>query len=307
MSPAARAPLFVREMGLPARFGLYVLICLFLLALDARYSALTGARAGLSALLHPLQMVLAQPWNWVQNASGFFIAHGELTAENFKLRQQQDRLRSNLQDRQSLAAENVQLRALLALQKRPGVAPVVGEIMETVPDPFSRKVIINRGAAHGIEPGRPVVDAVGLVGQITRVYPWTSEVTLLTDRDQGAPVQNMRNGLRLIVSGQGSDNLLEVRFLDMHADLLPGDQLVTSGIDGVYPAGIPVAQVEHTEPPRNTPFARALCKPLGGVGQYRHVAVLKLDSAPQTETRPAPASMPRTPANPRTPQHHGPR
>jgi rod shape-determining protein MreC len=307
MSAAARAPLFVREMGLPARFGLYVLICLFLLALDARYSALTGVRAGLNALLHPLQMALAQPWNWAQNASGFFIAHGELTAENLKLRQQQDRLRSNLQDRQSLAAENAQLRAFLALPKRPGVAPVVGEIMETVPDPFSRKVIINRGAAHGIEPGRPVVDAVGLVGQVTRVYPWTSEVTLLTDRDQGAPVQNMRNGLRLIVSGQGSDNLLEVRFLDMHADLKPGDQLVTSGIDGVYPAGIPVAQVERTEPPRNTPFARALCKPLSGVGQYRHVAVLKLEPAAQAATRPAPAAMPKIPTNPRTPQHHGPR
>lgn len=309
MSTASRAPLFVREMGLSVRFGLYALICLFLLALDARYSALTGVRAGLNAVLHPLQMVLAQPWNWVQNASGFFITHGELTAENLKLRQQQDRLRSNLQDHRSLSIENAQLRSLLALPTRPGVTPVVGEIMETVPDPFSRKVVINRGAAHGIEPGRPVVDAVGLVGQVTRVYPWTSEVTLLTDRDQGAPVQNMRNGLRLIVSGQGSDTLLEVRFLDMHADLKPGDQLYTSGIDGVYPAGIPVAEVVRTEPPRHTPFARALCKPLSGVGHYRHMAVLKLEPAPQpgTATRPAPAARPQNPANARTPQHHAPR
>jgi rod shape-determining protein MreC len=307
MSSASRAPLFVREMGLPARFGLYVLICLFLLALDARYSALTGVRAGLNAVLHPLQMLLAQPWNWVQNASGFFVAHGELTAENLKLRQQQDRLRSSLQDRQSLAAENAQLRAFLALPRRPGVTPVLGEIMETVPDPFSRKVIINRGAAHGIEPGRPVVDAIGLVGQVTRVYPWTSEVTLLTDRDQGAPVQNMRNGLRLIVSGQGSDNLLEVRFLDMHADLKAGDQLFTSGIDGVYPAGIPVAEVVQTEPPRHTPFARALCKPLGGVGKYRHVAVLKLEPATQMVTKATPVTRPQSPTNAQTTQRHGPR
>jgi rod shape-determining protein MreC len=279
-------------MGLPARFGLYVLICLFLLALDARYAALSGVRAGLNAVLHPLQMALAQPWSWMQNASGFFITHGELTAENARLRQKQDQLRASVQDRQTLAVENAQLRGLLALPPRPGVTPVIGEIMETVPDPFSRKVTINRGTAHGIAAGWPVVDAVGLVGQVTRVYPWTAEVTLLTDRDQGAPVQNMRNGLRLIVSGQGSDNLLEVRFLDMHADLKPGDWLVTSGIDGVYPAGIPVAQVVQTEPPRHTPFARAVCRPLGGVGQYRHVAVLKPvpgTSAPST-AKPAPAA-----------------
>jgi rod shape-determining protein MreC len=119
---------------------------------------------------------------------------------------------------------------------------------------------------------------------------WTAEVTLLTDRDQGAPVQNLRNGLRIIVSGQGSDTLLEVRFLDMHADLQPGDLLHTSGIDGVYPAGIPVAQVVRTEPPRHTPFARALCRPLGGVGQYRYMAVLKPDPA-------APGAMVAKPGN----------
>jgi len=296
-------------MGLPARFGLYVLICLFLLALDARYSALSGVRSGLNAALHPLEMALAQPWTWTQNAAGFFVNHGELTADNAKLRQEQDRMRSNIQDRQALAAENAQLRAMLALPPRPGVTPLVGEVMETVPDPFSRKVIINRGAAHGVSAGWPVVDAIGLVGQVTRVYPWTSEVTLLTDRDQGAPVQNMRNGLRLIVSGQGSDNLLEIRFLDMHADLKPGDWLVTSGIDGVYPAGIPVAQVVQTEPPRHTPFARALCKPVGGVGQYRHVAILKPDPATQAAAaaKTAPTKKPEVPNNKQPTSRHGPR
>ena len=304
----AHAPLFVREMGLPTRFGLYVLVCLLLLALDTRYSALTGVRAGLNAVLHPVQMGLAQPWYWIRDATDFFTTHGQLTAENAKLREQQEHMRLTVQERESLAAENAQLRTLLSLPKRPGVTPIVGEILETMPDPFARKVIINRGAAHGIEAGWPVVDAVGLVGQVTRVYPWTAEVTLLTDRDQGAPVQNLRNGLRLIVSGQGLDNLLEVRFLDMHADLQPGDLLHTSGIDGVYPAGIPVARVVRTEPPRHTPFARALCQPLGGVGRYRHMAVLKPDPAaaaqpgkPRQDARPA-AATPRT-----APQRHAPR
>ncbi len=275
MSRASHAPLFVREMGLPARLGVYVLISLLLAGLDSRYNALMGLRSGLNAVIHPVKVFLSQPWEWAQEVGGFFVTHAELQKENDRLRAAQDHLLTLQQDHQALVSENAQLRSLLALPPRPGVSPMVAEIIETVPDPFSRKVVINRGQAQGIEAGRPVVDATGLVGQVTRVYPWTAEVTLLTDRDQGAPVQNLRNGLRLIVSGTGSDNLLQVRFLDMHADLKAGDMLYTSGIDGVYPAGIPVAQVVTTEVPRHTPFARAICRPLGGVGRYRHVAVLR--------------------------------
>lgn len=279
MSRAPHAPLFVREMGLSSRLGLYVLICLLLAALDARYAALAGLRSGLNAILHPAQVALAQPWEWAQEVTGFFVTHGELQQDNVHLRQDRDRLLAAQQDRQALAVENAQLRALLALPPRPGVTPLAAEVVKVAPDPFARKVVINRGRLHGIEAGWPVVDALGLVGQVIRVFPWSAEVALVTDRDQGAPVQNLRNGLRVIVSGVGSDDLLQVRFLDMHADIRPGDRLVTSGIDGVYPAGIPVAEVVKTEAPRHTPFARALCRPLGGVGRYRHVAVLKLAPA----------------------------
>lgn len=274
-------------MGLSARFALYVLVCLLLLALDARYSALTWLRGGLNATLHPLQQVLAMPWEWSQEVAGFFVTHGELKQENARLRVEHERMRIAQNDRQTLFAENLNLRQLLELPARPDSAMRVAEIMQTVPSPFSRKVIINRGQTHGVAAGWPVVDAAGLVGQVTRSYPFTSEVTLLTDRDQGAPVQNLRNGLRLIVSGTGSDRLLEVRFLDMHADIKEGDLLYTSGIDGTYPAGIPVAQVVKTEPPHNSPFARAYCRPLGGVGRYRHVAILKpLEPAPVPGTQP---------------------
>lgn len=275
MSQMPHAHLFVREMGLPARFGVYALVCLLLLAVDVRYATLDGVRTGLNAILHPMQYALAQPRQWLREVGAFFVAHGELVAENARLREQRDQLAKQSLDRIAVAAENERLRTLLDLPAWPGVTPLVGEIIETVPDPFSRKVVINRGQRHGLEAGWPVVDALGLVGQVTRVYPFSAEVTLLTDRDQGAPVQNLRNGLRVIVSGQGSDNLLVVRFLDKHADLREGDWLYTSGIDGVYPAGIPVARVVSTQPPRDTPFASATCQPLGGVGRYRHIAVLK--------------------------------
>ncbi|MDO9226733.1 MAG: rod shape-determining protein MreC [Pseudomonadota bacterium] len=285
MPHTPQAHLFVREMGLPARFVLYVLVCLFLLGLDARYTALAWLRGGLNSALHPLQQVLSTPWEWSQEVAGFFVTHGALKLENARLREERTLMRIAQNDRATLWAENNNLRMLLDLPTRPDSTTRVAEIIQTVPSPFSRKVVINRGQTHGLGVGWPVVDAGGLVGQVTRGYPFSSEVTLLTDRDQGAPVQNLRNGLRLIVSGTGSDRLLEVRFLDMHADIKVGDLLYTSGIDGVYPAGIPVAQVVKTEPPHNTPFARAYCRPLGGVGRYRHVAILTpLAPPPPTPT-----------------------
>jgi rod shape-determining protein MreC len=301
MATTAQAHLFVREMGLPTRFVLYVLSCLLLLGLDARFSALNGVRGLLNSVLQPAQQLLALPWEWSQDVAAFLVTHGELKRDNARLREALDRLRITQQDRLTLLAENQHLRELMALPRRRGVGLQMAEIIQTVPSPFERKVIIDLGRLAGIEAGSPVVDATGLVGQVTRSDPLTAEVTLLTDQDQAAPVQNLRNGLRLIVSGTGSDRLLEVRFLDMHADIKPGDLLYTSGIDGVYPAGIPVARVEMTEPPSSTPFARAYCRPLGGVGRYRHVAVLK----PLAKSAPARLDTPVNPVNPVNPSRPG--
>ncbi|MEW6679256.1 MAG: rod shape-determining protein MreC [Pseudomonadota bacterium] len=288
MSRTPQAPLFVREMGLPARFGMYALLSLLIALVDTRYDALEGARSSVNMVLHPVRAALAAPWDWFREVGGFFVTHGELQAENLRLSEERSRLLILQQDRQALAVENARLRNLLSLPERPGVVGVAAEILTMAADPFSRKVIINRGQTHGLVAGQPVIDGAGLVGQVTRLYPLTAEVTLLTDRDQGAPVLNMRNGLRVLVSGTGSDNLLEVRFLDMHADIKAGDLLYTSGIDGVYPAGIPVAEVVRTDPPRHTPFAKAVCRPIGGVGRFRQVVVLNV----QTSVPAVPARQP---------------
>lgn len=273
MSRASHAPMFVRETGLSARFAAYFLLGLILLLVDARYTALSGLRSALGAGLHPLRAALARPGDWMRDVSGFFVTHGELKQSNLRLTLEHNRLLSLQQDRRTLAAENAQLRALLKLRMPQGVTPIPAEIIQSSADPFSRKVILDRGS--GIQAGWPVIDAQGLIGQVTHATPLSAEVTLLTAKEQSAPVMNQRNGLRVVVSGIGSDSLMEVRFLDMHADLKPGDMLHTSGLDGVYPAGIPVARVIRTETPRDTPFARAWCAPLAGIGQYRHVLVLK--------------------------------
>lgn len=279
MATNAQAPMFVRVMGLPLRLSIYVLLCLLLMTVDARYDLLKHVRAGLTAVLHPLQHQLARPFHYLQEAFDFFRIHGELLRDVRRLQAERRELLLQLQDRELLQAENLQLRALLNLDAPPGYRAIAVEIVQAVSNPFARKVVVNRGSRQGISPGWAVVDALGLVGQVTRVYPNSSEVSLITSPQQDVPVQVLRNGLRLLVSGDGQDQLLKVRFLDMHADLQTGDVLVTSGLDGLYPAGIPVARVLVTEPPRHNPFARAICAPLAGVGRHRQLVILQRDTS----------------------------
>lgn len=275
----AHAPMFARAMGLPARLALYGLASLVLMVVDSRYDTLTTFRAGAAALVHPVQTILARPFGFLGEAGEFFTVHNELLRQSRRLQGEHERLAATLQSYRDLQAENAHLRAMLAMPPQPGIEPLSAGITRVLPDPFARKLVIDRGSADGVEAGRPVVDVAGLIGQVTEVFQNSSVVTLLTSKAQAAPVQNQRNGLRLIVSGTGSDNLLEVRYLDMHADLKAGDLLTTSGIDGVYPPGIPVARVISVEQPRQTPFARALCQPIGDIGQHRHILILKIDAA----------------------------
>ncbi|TCJ12782.1 rod shape-determining protein MreC [Parasulfuritortus cantonensis] len=271
----APAPMFARAMGLPARLALYGVICVALMVLDHRYDAMTTVRVGSASLIHPLQSALARPFEFLGEAGEFFATHGQLLREKRRLEIDRERLAALLQGYAALQSENAYLQGVLKLTPPAGSEPLAARITRVLPNPFVRKLVVDRGSADGVEAGRPVVDLTGLVGQVTEVYPNSSVITLLTSKEEAAPVQNQRNGLRLIVSGIGSDNLLEVRYLDMHADLKAGDLLTTSGIDGVYPAGIQVARVVSVEAPRQTPFARAVCQPIGHIGQHRYVLILK--------------------------------
>ena len=135
-------------------------------------------------------------------------------------------------------------------------------------------MIISKGLTAGVGHGQPVVDAAGLVGQVTRVYPWASQVTLITDKDMTVPVQVMRSGVRGVLYGSGSDGVLELKFMPFSADIQKGDKLVTSGIDGTYPAGLPVAMVQEVERNAAFMFARITAQPAAGVNRYRQVLVL---------------------------------
>ncbi|MDW8324075.1 MAG: rod shape-determining protein MreC [Burkholderiales bacterium] len=275
MATHAQAPMFVRVLGLPWRVALCALLCLTLMAIDARTQLLDHLRAGFTTLLHPLQVQLKRPFLYLGEAFDFFQVHARLLQENRQLRAQREQLSAALLQHEALQAENARLRALLALAIPADYRRIAAELVQIERNPFAHKVVIDRGSLQGISPGWPVVDAQGLVGQVTRVYPLSSEVSLITAAEQEVPVQVVRNGLRLLLAGGAPDRLLEVRFLDKHADLQPGDLLVTSGLDGLYPPGLPVARVLSVEPPRHSPFARAVCAPLAEVDQGRHLFVLQ--------------------------------
>ncbi len=187
---------------------------------------------------------------------------------------------------QILEEENTHLRRLLSAAKQTEVKSIMAEILYIPRDPFRRRIILNRGSSDGIEAGQVVVDDLGVIGQITQIFPWSAEVTLITDKNHAVPIQVARNGLRSVISGIGSNNELELRYLPINADIQVNDLLVTSGIGGIYPPGLPVARIEKIEHDRSYNFSRITCIPIAGVERNRHVLILSMPlSEPESTTK----------------------
>ncbi|NMG34176.1 rod shape-determining protein MreC [Azoarcus sp. TTM-91] len=286
-------PIFKRGPAPLARLMLLVCICLTLLVADLKFRYLEVLRQGLSVATYPLQMAAAKPADFVRNASHYFATLIQVQLDNADLRRQQLGSGERLLRFEQLEQENQQLRGLLEMSQRVGVRSVAAEILYNAPDPFSRKVILDRGAQEGVEPGLAVVDAKGVIGQVTRVYPIQSEVTLLTDRNQAIPVQVLRNGLRGVLFGSGQGRL-ELRFVIASADIQPGDRLVTSGLDGVFLPGLPVAEVAAVDREAEA-FARIVCEPLAGIERSVQVLVLGRAELPPPLPQAAPAEKAEAP------------
>ncbi|OFZ87528.1 MAG: rod shape-determining protein MreC [Betaproteobacteria bacterium RBG_16_64_18] len=269
------------------RLMFFVVLALLLMVLDARFRYTETLRAGLALLAYPFQRIAMAPVQLATGVVGFFSSQVQLQRENDALREKQLRAAKDLVTLEALAAENAQLRRLAEARERLPRKSTLAEILYAGRDPFSRKVIIDKGRMDGIQPGLPVVDDVGVIGQVTRVYPLLAEVTLITDKDQAIPVQIVRNGLRAVAFGAGDGATLDLRFMAANADILNGDVLVTSGIDGTYPPGIPVAKVVRIERDAAYAFAKIACVPAAGTNQHNQVLVLaaddKLPPAPQVE------------------------
>ncbi|MEA3117668.1 MAG: rod shape-determining protein MreC [Paraburkholderia sp.] len=286
-------PLFKQGPSALARLIFFVALALALLVSDARFKTLEIVRTVLDIGLYPLQRAALVPRDLIVGAANLAASSATLRSDNQKLAAKNLQLSVEANQRASLAAENAHLRALLALAPQVGAQATPAEVQYDMRDPFTQKVVIGRGSQQGILSGSPVVSEDGMIGQVTAVYPMQSEVTLLTDKDQAVPVQIVRTGLRGVVYGTPAGNALELRFVPTSADILTGDELVTSGLDGVYPPGLPVAKVVHVDKLADTAFARVVCLPIAAVRGARNVLVLRYRSGmpPRPEPQPDPTGQ----------------
>jgi rod shape-determining protein MreC len=271
---ATPQPIFKRGPSLVVRLVFFALLSMVLLISDARFRYLEGIREVVSIVLYPLQQAASLPGTLLSRTGEFFVTQSSLYTENEQLKRENLSNAPKLQRVTVLEAENEHLLRLIEAKPAPGRTTTVAEILYESRDPFTRKVVIDRGSNHDVRVGQAVIDHIGVVGQVTRVFPFVSEVSLVTDKTLSVPVQNARSGLRSVTFGLGHDGAVELRFIPVNADIQIGDVLVTSGIDGTFPAGLPVAVVANIERNAAFAFARILCTPSAGVSSFNRLLVL---------------------------------
>jgi rod shape-determining protein MreC len=255
-----------------------------------RFRIAQPVRAAMATVLFPFQWLAMRPVLAVRTVDDYFISLNSALQNEEAARRKLIVQSARSGQVEQLLNENTQLRKLLSLRDRLNTQTLAAEVLYDAADPYTRKVVIDKGMAQGVEAGSPVIDESGVLGQVTRVHPLISEVTLVTDSDQAIPVLNTRTGNRGIAygdAGRHGSGGLELRYMAANADVQPGDLLTTSGVDGVYPPGIPVAKVAKVERRADSAFARIVCYPQAQVDGVRHVMVLKTLLS-QLPPRPAP-------------------
>ena len=281
-------PFFHRGPSPLARLTFFTIAAIALMIADHRFNALQTVRLSLSVLAHPLQQVASFPALVLGRTGDYFSSQERLLRDNQELRLKVLEQAAAAQEARLLRAEQEQLLQLAAGKSRYADRGMVAEVLYTARNPFTRKVVIDKGLTHGIQAGMPVIDGSGVVGQVTSVGTFTSEVTLLTEKDQSVPVMLVRNGLRAVAVGSGKEGAIDVPFMPVSADIQNGDLFVTSGIDGTYPPGLLVAHVTSVEKNSAYAFAKVAARPAAGVDRYRYVLVLPLPAAgpPRPEAKP---------------------
>ena len=270
-------PLFHQGPSALSKLILFGALALFLMVADARFHVLQPIRQAIGTVLYPVQWALLKPVRMVLDGGRYFDDLHQAQSAAAKASREMALLAERANQVEAMSKDNVRLRQLLELRQTTRTVSQAAEVLFDAADPYSRKIVIDQGRNHGVVPGSPVIDADGVLGQVTLVQPLTSEVTLVVDRDQSIPVQVARTGARSVLFGDASAHGggMELRFMSADADLREGDLLATSGVDGVYPAGLPVARIDHIERRADSPFARIRCVPMADVTGVRYVLVLQ--------------------------------
>ena len=263
------------------RLAFFIQLSLVLMVVDTHFKYLYEVRQAITVALYPIQNLAYLPTAISNLANDFFIAQ-DLADENARFKQRHLIDSGKLQQFSALVTENEYLRKLLEATPRNKSKTIMAEIRSVPRDPFNLTIILDKGLQNGVQNGQAIVDNLGVIGQITRAYPWSSEATLITDKDHSVPVQILRNGLRSVASGTGKYKTLELNYMANNVDIQEGDQLVTSGIGGVYPSGLPVALVSKIKRDVSSTFAYIICTTIAGVDRNKQVLILSPQFRPES-------------------------
>jgi rod shape-determining protein MreC len=285
----APPPFFRQGPSALSKLAVCSALALLLMVADARFKVMQPLRVALGTVLYPVQWLALQPVHLIQGGSEYFYSLNSAQRAKEEAFKQLGLQSQKANQVEQLTLENERLRRLLDLRQRLQTSGIAAQVLYDAADPYSRKVVIDKGLLDQVRPGSPVLDERGVLGQVTRVYPLVSEVTLITDRDHAIPVLNTRTGARGVAFGDTSAHAdaMELRYMAANADASVGDLLTTSGVDGVYPPGLPVARVEKVDRRVDAIFARIYCVPAALVSGASHVLVLA-PLSDQVAARPAP-------------------
>ncbi|WP_448109868.1 rod shape-determining protein MreC [Pseudomonas azerbaijanoccidentalis] len=271
-------PLFTKGPSLGVRLLVLVVLSVALMVVDARFTLLKPVRSQMSLVLMQSYWITDLPQRLWQGVASQFGSRTELVAENEKLKSENLLLQGRMQKLASLTEQNVRLRELLNSSALVNEKVEVAELIGMDPNPFTHRIIINKGERDGVVLGQPVLDARGLMGQVVELMPYTSRVLLLTDSTHSIPVQVNRNGLRAIASGTGNPERLELRHVADTADIKEGDLLVSSGLGQRFPAGYPVATVKEVIHDSGQPFAIVRAVPTAALNRSRYLLLVFSDT-----------------------------
>jgi rod shape-determining protein MreC len=309
LTSVEREPGHFRSTTSGFRMLLLCLLAIALMVLDHRNQHLVGVRKVLSVILQPVQVVISAPFNIGRSLAEATATRAELSSENQQLKQEALVLNARLQRMTALEAENARLRALLDSTAKVGDSILIAEIVSVDMNPYRNMIVINKGGRDGAYVGQAIIDADGIVGQITRDRYFSSEAMLVTDVDHAIPVELARNRLRTIAVGSGELDLLSLPFLPVNADVEEGDLLISSGLGGTFPPGYPVGVIRNVEEITGQPFLQVAAEPAAALNRIREVLLITpLDGAEPADPAPdetveeaaSPDALPETGTQPPT-------
>ena len=276
---------FGRSVGAPSHFTRLILLSALsvaLMILDHRGHHLEKIRAGLNVLAYPIQLIAAAPAYVGGGIADFFTTRGTLRQDNEKLLAERQVLNAKVQQFDALEEENARLRRMLGSAAQVADKALAAELIEVSSEPFTRKIVVAKGSRDGVYVGQSVIDAHGIMGQVTQVASQVSRVTLITDAGHAIPVLDNRSGLRMLVFGTGDPDTLKIPYLTSASDIKEGDLLVSSGMGGTFPPGYPVAQVSRIVNDPNEAFLAITAKPAAQLNHGKQVMLIWRGAPPKS-------------------------